>query len=160
MRATMQHPELLLLDEPTAGLDPRSAYDVRQIIAHRKRRSTLVISSHNLHELEQLCDHAAILDHGKVISAGSMANLTAASEEVRIQLAPGPTPLDELRKLSTISGLEWDSETREVVLRFATGVEGEAVIGDALRVLVENGAKVSGVKKGQGLERRVVDLTR
>ena len=61
-QALLGEPEVVLLDEPTAGLDPRVAYEVRQIVRARKGRCTLVVSSHNLQELEQICDAAAILE--------------------------------------------------------------------------------------------------
>src|SRR6185436_1393869 len=80
-------PEVVLLDEPTGGLDPRSAYEVRQLIKGRRGRCTMIVSSHNLQELEEICDSAAILDRGKLIAAGSIAQLTAASEEVRVKIS-------------------------------------------------------------------------
>jgi ABC-2 type transport system ATP-binding protein len=89
-QALLGDPEVVLLDEPTAGLDPRVAYGVRQLVRSHKGKCTLVISSHNLHELEEICDFAAVLDHGRLVAHGSIQELTAASEEVHIELAPGP----------------------------------------------------------------------
>jgi ABC-2 type transport system ATP-binding protein len=92
-QALLGGPEVVLLDEPTAGLDPRVAWEMRQLIKAktdaRGRRRTIVISSHNLQELEEICDGAAILDRGRLVASGTMAELTAANEEVRIELAPG-----------------------------------------------------------------------
>src|SRR5688500_5162058 len=59
-QALLGDPEVVLLDEPTAGLDPRVAYEVRQLIKSRKGRCTLIVSSHNLAELEEICDAACI----------------------------------------------------------------------------------------------------
>ena len=78
-QALLGEPEVVLLDEPTAGLDPRVAYEVREIVRSRKGRCTLIVSSHNLQELEQICDAAAILDRGRVVVDGTMAELTASS---------------------------------------------------------------------------------
>src|SRR5258708_18976207 len=91
-QALLGGPQLLLLDEPTAGLDPRVAYELRRIIRERKGRSTIVISSHNLHELEELCDAAAFLDRGRLVACASMSGLPAADEEIRILVGAGTRP--------------------------------------------------------------------
>jgi len=150
----------VLLDEPTAGLDPRVAYEVRQIVSSRKGRCTLIISSHNLQELEQLCDAAAILDRGRVVAEGTMAELTAASEEVRIRLAPGPVPLAPVRELPMVTRAEFEDEHRDLVVHFERKTaDAETVIGAALTVLLQQGARISGVTKGRGLEKRVMEMT-
>jgi ABC-2 type transport system ATP-binding protein len=85
-QALLGDPDVVLLDEPTAGLDPRIAYEVRQLIKSRKGRCTLVVSSHNLQELEEVCDGAAILDRGHLVGSGAMSELTAATQEVRFKV--------------------------------------------------------------------------
>ena len=101
-QALIGDPEVVLLDEPTAGLDPRVAYEVRQLIKSRKGRCTLIVSSHNLQELEEICDGAAILDRGRLVASGSMTELTASSEEIRIKLSPGPAPISLVRDLPMV----------------------------------------------------------
>jgi ABC-2 type transport system ATP-binding protein len=159
-QAFLGTPEIVLLDEPTAGLDPKIAYEVRQIIKARKGRCTLVISSHNMHELEEMCDSAAILDHGKLVSAGTMAELTASSQEVRIILAEGPRPIDAVRALPIAKRVDFDEASGELVVYFErSGVDAERVIGEVLWVLLNAQARISGVTKGRGLEQTVMDLT-
>jgi ABC-2 type transport system ATP-binding protein len=159
-QALLGDPEVVLLDEPTAGLDPRVAYEVRQIVSSRKGRCTLIVSSHNLQELEQICDAAAILDRGRVVAEGTMAELTATSEEIRIQLAPGPVPLAPVRELPMVKRVEFDDERRELVVYFERrAVDAETVIGATLSVLLPQGARISGVAKGRGLEKRVMEMT-
>jgi ABC-type multidrug transport system ATPase subunit len=159
-QALLGSPELVLLDEPTAGLDPRVAYEVRQIVSARKGRCTLVVSSHNLQELEQICDAAAILDRGRVIAQGTMAELTSSSEEIRIKLAPGPVPIAAVREVPTVARAAFEDEARELVIHFdPRAVDAEAVIGAALTVLLQHGARISGVTKGRGLEKRVIEMT-
>ena len=89
-QALLGEPDVVFLDEPTAGLDPRVAYEVRQLVKSRKGKCTVIISSHNLQELEEVCDGAAILDHGKLIASGTIAELTASSEEIYIKIAASP----------------------------------------------------------------------
>jgi ABC-2 type transport system ATP-binding protein len=160
-QALIGDPEVVLLDEPTAGLDPRVAYEVRQLIKSRKGRCTLIVSSHNLQELEEICDGAAILDRGRIVASGSMNELTASSEEIRIKLSPGPAPIPLVRDLPMVKRLEWDEEKRELVVYFdrAGGVDAEQVIGAVLWVLLQNQVRIAAVSKGRGLEQRVMELT-
>ena len=160
-QALIGDPEVVLLDEPTAGLDPRVAYEVRQLIKSRKGRCTLIVSSHNLQELEEICDGAAILDRGRLVASGSMNELTASSEEIRIKLSPGPAPIPLVRDLPMVKRLEWDEEKRELVVYFdrGAGVDAEQVIGAVLWVLLQNQARITAVSKGRGLEQRVMELT-
>ena len=160
-QALIGDPEVVLLDEPTAGLDPRVAYEVRQLIKSRKGRCTLIVSSHNLAELEEICDGAAILDRGRLVASGSMNELTASSEEIRIKLSPGPAPVPLVRDLPMVKRVEWDEERRELVVYFerGQGVDAEQVIGAVLWVLLQNQARISAVSKGRGLEQRVMELT-
>jgi ABC-2 type transport system ATP-binding protein len=87
-QAIMGAPPVILLDEPTGGLDPRVAAEARTLIRSLKGEHTLVISSHNLQELEELCDAAAILDRGVLVRAGTMSELTGQGEEFTLQLVP------------------------------------------------------------------------
>jgi ABC-2 type transport system ATP-binding protein len=159
-QALIGEPEVVLLDEPTAGLDPRVAYEVRQIVSSRKGRCTLIVSSHNLQELEQICDAAAILDRGRVVAEGTMSELTATSEEIRIKLAPGPVPIGAVRDLPIVKRAEFDDERRELVVYFERkSADAETVIGATLGVLLHESARISGVTKGRGLEKRVIEMT-
>src|SRR5688572_15463153 len=71
-QALLGQPELILLDEPTSGLDPRHAHELRDLLRRTRRDGrTMVISSHNLPELEALCDHVAFIDRGVAVAAGA-----------------------------------------------------------------------------------------
>ncbi len=159
-QALLGNPRVILLDEPTAGLDPRVAYGVRQIVKSRKGRSTLVISSHNLQELEEICDHAAVLDRGVVVAHGSMAELTASSSEIRVELAAGPVPLDQVRTIQGVTTAGFDKPSREINITFDRSVaDAEEMIRRVTYVLYQHQARISGVSKGRGLEQRVMELT-
>ncbi len=158
-QAFLGKPELVLLDEPTAGLDPKSAYQLREFIKEKRQGGyTIVISSHNLQELEELCDAAAILDHGRLVTAGSMKELTLQVGEVRFLLASDP-PLEEIKALPDTSSVSFDSARRVLTVVFAPErAQAEEIIGRVLRVLLDRGVKISAVSKGRRLEERVMEL--
>jgi ABC-2 type transport system ATP-binding protein len=167
-QAFLGEPDVVLLDEPTAGLDPRVAWEMRQLIKVKKGRCTIIISSHNLQELEEICDAAAILDRGRVVASGAMTELTAANVEVRIQVAagtkrgtlPGQVPIAKLQELAMVRSVDFADEDREIIVSFERSkADAETVIGHVLWILLHAQVRISGVSKGRGLEQRVMDLT-
>jgi ABC-type multidrug transport system ATPase subunit len=167
-QAFLGEPDVVLLDEPTAGLDPRVAWEIRQFIKGKKGRATIVVSSHNLQELEEICDAAAILDRGRLVASGRMAELTAANDEVRVKVgrgtrrgtAPGAVSVDELRALPMVKSVDFDEEELEIVVSFERKhADAETIIGAVLSSLLQKQVRISGVTKGRGLEQRVMDLT-
>ncbi len=92
-RALIHDPELLVLDEPASGLDPRARVELRELIAelHRMGR-TIVISSHILSELEGICTHLAVVDHGRILAQGSVGEVRSrlfASRRVTARIGGG-----------------------------------------------------------------------
>lgn len=86
-QALLTEPEFLILDEPTAGLDPYSQWEVRQVINElRQRGKTLLICSHYLAEIEMLCDTVGILQKGRLIQRGAVTELIRTPDTVEILL--------------------------------------------------------------------------
>lgn len=81
-QAMLSDPELLILDEPTEGLDPNQRVDLRTVIHGLGKNKTVLISTHVLSEVAELCSRLLIIDHGKVVADGSMATL---QEQVKQQ---------------------------------------------------------------------------
>jgi ABC-type multidrug transport system ATPase subunit len=158
-QALMGAPPVVLLDEPTAGLDPRIAAHVRQLIKDMTGKQTVVVSSHNLQELEELCDAAAILDRGKLAQAGTMAELTSRSAEFRVQIARGNVPLEELRALRGCAGASLDPSGVLAVQFNSKEVPPEEMITQTLSLLIARGVLILGVSRGRKLEERVLELT-
>ena len=76
--ALLSEPEVILLDEPTLGLDPRGMAEVRDIVKSLKRQGRLILmSSHLLSEVSEVCDEVAIIDHGKLVVYDTIDNVTS-----------------------------------------------------------------------------------
>jgi len=79
-RSFLTSPSLLLMDEPTTGLDPRSKREVQELVRtiRRDRAATVLLCTHDLEEAEVLCDHVLVLDQGRVLAEGTPAELIRA----------------------------------------------------------------------------------
>lgn len=159
-QAFLGNPELVLLDEPTNGLDPRQAHEIRQFIAAQRGTRAIVISSHNLHEIETICDRVALIDHGKLVRSGTISEVTGQNDEICIVLGQGPAPVEQLQAALRNDMVEWDEATRSLRIRYTSAAnrQAEDVISLALRTLLEQGARISEVSRGQSLERAFLDL--
>ena len=93
------HPEVLVLDEPVDGLDPVMRRQVMSLILSdvAEHGTTVLISSHNLRELEDVCDHVGIMDHGKMLLEKSLADMQGATHKLQI-VGEVPTGLDVLHE--------------------------------------------------------------
>jgi ABC-2 type transport system ATP-binding protein len=75
LMALMHDPEILILDEPEAGLDPQSRVMVREFIHSLAKSKTVIFTTHNMDEADRLCDRIAIIDHGKMLVSDTPENL-------------------------------------------------------------------------------------
>ncbi len=99
-QALINEPRLLFLDEPTDGVDPIGRKEIRDILLQLKQRGTTIfLNSHLLSEVELLCDRVVILNKGRVLKTGTIAELTAREPVYEIQLA-SPAPAEVLQELA------------------------------------------------------------
>ena len=97
-------PEVLVLDEPTVGLDPRQVTEIRSLIKKLGEKHTVIFSSHMLHEIQALCQRVVILHQGRVIREADMEELTgAAGDVVRLRVS---IRLKEKQLLPALNGLD------------------------------------------------------
>src|SRR4029077_4419098 len=98
-RSLINEPELLLLDEPTTGLDPQARHVLWDRLFRLKHEGvTLVVTTHYMDEAEQLCDRLVVMDGGLIVAQGSPAELIAAHssrEVVELRFLPGAQPAAE-----------------------------------------------------------------
>jgi len=84
-RAVAHYPSVLFLDEPTAGLDPQSRLAVWEMVRDMRRRgTTILLTTHNMEEADQLCDRVAIIDHGKILVCDTPSNLKQRTGAQRV----------------------------------------------------------------------------
>jgi len=146
--ALLDHPRLLLLDEPSNGLDPLGVIELRRILTEVcESGATIVISSHRLGELEKLTSNYVFLHQGRIVTFGGEPS-RGQSERLHIELLPGSPELSE-QAWAPYQPLE-KSETRLV---FA--VPGVPDVPQVVRSLVQAGAQITAV----ALERRDVEQT-
>ncbi len=163
-QALLGTPPVVLLDEPTAGLDPKVAASVRELIRGMKGNQTVVVSSHNLNELQELCDATAVLDRGNLVAAAKMSEMTSQAAEFRVQIARGEVPLAEVQALPGCTGATLEPSTPPapgtLVVRFdSQRVSPESLISQTLGLLIARGVLVLEVSRGRSLEERVLQLT-
>ena len=100
-------PELLFLDEPTNGMDPAGMADVRDLIRSLGTGGrTVLLSSHLLHEVEQVCDSVAILSKGKLIAQGDVADLLRSQDQIRLKTT------DNAKAVGVLSTLDWIEDVK------------------------------------------------
>jgi ABC-2 type transport system ATP-binding protein len=105
--AMMSDPEILVLDEPTLGLDPNQTVEIRDIIKEIGKEKTIIFSTHILSEAEATCDRIVIIDRGKIIADGTAEALKrSASEERRIHISLQNTDFKSVEKeLGSLDGI-------------------------------------------------------
>ena len=125
--AFVNRPEVLFLDEPTAGLDPQSRRELHAEIARMKRDGyTVLLTTHHIDEAEQLCDRVAIIDRGEIIAMGTPQELMARSKTTRSVslVATAPIPRERIDALPGAQDVVHDGAR----LAFNTTQAGPAVV--------------------------------
>nr|WP_209068310.1 ABC transporter ATP-binding protein [Arthrobacter pigmenti] len=155
--ALLTHRELIILDEPTNGLDPQGTREVRHLIRSLTEEGTTVfVSSHLLAEVEQICSHAAVLSAGALVAQGSLDDLRRTGEPRARILTPDTR---EARAVLRGLGLKPDDATppgQAVTAPFPAGMAPDRIV----RALVEADVRVNGFTLEQpGLEDLFVALT-
>lgn len=148
-QAFLGDPQLILLDEPTAGLDPSQVVRLRDLFRAQQGSRTLIISSHILSELEAACDHVVLMEHGRCVRAGPMSEVTARRALVRVRFA-GDLPLDRLRAALPDAAISVDGDELIITARDATS--SAAINRLAVPILFSADVDVFEIRRGQSLE--------
>ena len=115
-QALIGNPKVVIMDEPTVGLDPKQIIDIRNTIKNLGKKHTVILSSHILHEVSDVCQHVIIINNGKIVANNSIQNLTSyAGTQTRLKLRlKGSTeqiktmfgPLNEIDSLQKLGSFE------------------------------------------------------
>ncbi len=134
-QALLPQPELLILDEPGDGLDPEGIHEMRQTILrlHDEFGLTILLSSHLLNEVEQLCTRIAVLNQGKKVFDGTLAEATRKQNWVRLRVGDFNSAVAQLRRANLIT-----ADRDEKLISLSDGVATDQVV----RLLVERGISV------------------
>ena len=150
--ALLGDPDLVILDEPTNGLDPAGMAEMRSFIRHLRLRCTVVLSSHLMHEVEQTCDRVGIISKGRLVQEGTIDELRGSSM-LRVVVNPLAkaeamlSAMDTVESVGRVDGALW----------LRTHPDQVAGIN---RALVESGLEVSELAIEQpSLEKVFLDLT-
>jgi len=121
-QALVHEPDVLVLDEPTAGLDPRQVAETRELIAKLGRTRSVLLSSHLLSEVANLCRRVVVLDKGRVLAVSDVASLTAASG-TRLELRVSGDRARTVQIVTAVTGVEDASVRGDVVVVRGTGAD-------------------------------------
>ena len=158
-RALLHRPRLVLLDEPTAGLDVQSAVTIREDLRGlaNSENVTIFLTSHNMEEVEKLCDRIAIIQAGRLVAQGKPDELKARSGSTRIEIQGrgfSAQILDLVRGNPYVTGLEMQNG------QLIIDLIGEADPSDIVSTLVSNGAQIEEVRHTRAsLEEVFLELT-
>jgi ABC-2 type transport system ATP-binding protein len=139
-RALLPDPQLVILDEPTVGLDPQSARDLRDRVRELKRQGrTVLLTTHYMEEADQLCDRIAIIDHGQIVALDTPAQLKRrirAEEVVRLEIGASiddATLLERLGESAAIARSERHNGTLAITAHCASARDFVPAAFDAAR---------------------------
>jgi len=144
LAASLLHdPDLIILDEPTSGLDPRGIIEVRELIKSLKKEGkTIFMSSHLLHETQEICDQVALIDQGKLLHYGpvNLEDNSLVNSKIFIELIEQPTnhQIDEISQLKSVHEISCESPSN-LFVEFQGGLEDRA---NLLKFLQETGLRV------------------
>jgi ABC-2 type transport system ATP-binding protein len=163
-QAFLGAPELVLLDEPTAGLDPATAAEIKNLIRSLDKERAFVISSHNLQDIEELCGSVVILDRGKVVEHRKVSELVARTSclTFRLEADPPETIAAQLTAVPQVTRVELGrpGERRLAVHFRDEGEGGNKTQIAVLQALTAAGVGMIEMTRGQSLQDKVIEMTR
>ena len=171
-QAIIHNPDVLILDEPTSGLDPQQIIETRDLIKGLAGDHTIILSTHILPEVEQLCERVIIIAKGKLVATDTVANLTSrlrGAETVAIEVLPrsGASLVAEevQRKLEQVSGvsrvLARDGHSQDGAVAFTVeSQQGQHIRPELARAVIESGWNLNDLHAvGLSLEEIFLELT-
>ena len=143
--ALLNDPELIILDEPTNGLDPSGIIEIRDLISELGQQGkTIFLSSHLLHEVEQVCNHVAILNKGRVIAQGPVDELLHRGRMLQMRVSDVGAAVALLMDIDWIKSIEMEEEEGLIFVEAE-----EERFPDVNKMLVKGDIRVMEMKKSE-----------
>ncbi|MDD4102682.1 MAG: ABC transporter ATP-binding protein [Kiritimatiellae bacterium] len=146
------HPEVVLLDEPLSGLDPREVAHMRAFITRRRGQQTIIISSHNLHDIEVMCDHIAFIEKGRTVRVATLEEVVGKDSTLVYRVAAEPADYAALAAAAPDANLSFDTEASDLVCRYDPRRFTPEDINRSLLPALLAQCDVSTVTRGDNLE--------
>ena len=133
-QAMIHDPEILILDEPTTGLDPNQIVEIRELIRELGKEKTVVFSTHILPEVEATCDRVLIINEGKIVADGAPAELrkqAGGAEMTRLRIEDAPeneAVFVALRSLEMVATVDWDANNSKFLVESRRGESARRAI--------------------------------
>ncbi|HEY6947122.1 MAG TPA: ATP-binding cassette domain-containing protein [Candidatus Acidoferrum sp.] len=169
-QAILHNPDVLILDEPTAGLDPKQINETRDLIKSLAGDHTIILSTHILPEVEQTCEQVIIISKGKVVATDSVSNLRArgrGAESVLVEVGSRDGALDigavreQLEKVSGVSRVTFKEKRQNGSTFEVENRKGTFTRGDLARAIVQAGWDLNALRPASvSLEEVFLQLTR
>ncbi|MGD0477167.1 MAG: ABC transporter ATP-binding protein [Nitrososphaerales archaeon] len=152
VRALLNMPRVLFLDEPTLGLDPQSSVEIREFVKklNRENGTTIIVTTHTMVDADMLCDRIAIIDHGKVVALDTSTNLKkliSGGDNTVLKLGVANLTADLLETLRTLECVQSVSQENSTHIRLiARGDDAFDSVIDAVR---SKGGKIASIENLQ-----------
>ena len=135
-QAVLGYPEILILDEPTVGLDPKQIIEIRDLIRELGKKHTIILSSHILSEISAVCDHVFIISHGKLVASDSTENLlermTGAQEIELLVKAEDDAAETAIREIAQVERCEQTESKEEGAVQLLVTAKKDADVREAI----------------------------
>lgn len=135
-QAVLGYPEILILDEPTVGLDPKQIIEIRDLIKELGKKHTIILSSHILSEISAVCDHVFIISHGKLVASDSTENLlermTGAQEIELLVKAEEDTAETAIREIAQVERCEKTESKEDGAVQLLVTAKKDADVCEAI----------------------------
>lgn len=157
----MEDSEIIILDEPTSGLDPLNAKNIRDIIRENNGKKTMLVSSHNLEEIEDLCDEVLFLKKGAVIDQQSMEQIKQIDLKI-IYVVKDPltgNQEEKLKSMEGIQGMKIDSHKKRIMLNLDEK-KGDKLRQEIMQYFLSENVIIEDLKQGSNLEAEFLRLTK
>jgi ABC-2 type transport system ATP-binding protein len=151
-RLLLGRPELLVLDEPTNGLDPGEIREIRELISRLSGQgATVLLSSHHLSEVEQVCSHVLVMNHGRLVADGTVSDLIGSAGSVYVEVDDRERALALLSNVASVAKVQIQGDGLVIELH-----DGRR--SDVAAMLVGSGFRLETIMPTQRLEDAFLDL--